>query len=118
MLPNFGMGTFRLSGPALTDLVTEAIDIGYRHVDAAQFYDNEADVGKALAQTDSSDVFVTTKVWYERLKYQQVLDSLKESSSKLQRDCIDLALIHWPSPTTKCHWKKPSMLSPKPGSVD
>ena len=55
-------------------------------------------MGKALAQTDSSDVFVTTKVWYERLKYQQVLDSLKESSSKLQRDCIDLALIHWPSP--------------------
>lgn len=98
MIPNFGMGTFRLSGSSLTDLVTEAIDIGYRHVDTAQFYDNEADVGKALAQTDSNDVFVTTKVWYERLKYQQVLDSLQESSSKLQRDCIDLALIHWPSP--------------------
>lgn len=101
MLPNFGMGTFRLSGPSLTDLVSEAIEMGYQHVDTAQFYDNEADVGKALAQTASDDVFVTTKVWYERLKYQQVLDSLRQSSDKLQRERIDLALIHWPSPNSE-----------------
>lgn len=98
MLPNFGMGTFRLSGPSLTDLVTEAIEMGYQHIDTAQIYENEADVGKALAQTESDDVFVTTKVWYESLKYQDVLDSLKKSSDRLQRDCMDLALIHWPSP--------------------
>ncbi|MBT41606.1 MAG: 2,5-didehydrogluconate reductase DkgB [Idiomarina sp.] len=98
MIPNFGMGTFRLSGPSLTDLVSEAIEMGYPQIDTAQFYDNEADVGKALSQTQPDNVFVTTKVWYESLKYQQVLDSLKTSSDKLQRDCIDLALIHWPSP--------------------
>lgn len=98
MIPNFGMGTFRLSGPSLTDLVSEAIEMGYPQIDTAQFYDNEADVGKALSQTPSDDVFVTTKVWYESLKYQQVLDSLNVSSDKLQRECIDLALIHWPSP--------------------
>ncbi|MDV6315157.1 2,5-didehydrogluconate reductase DkgB [Idiomarina sp. HP20-50] len=98
MIPNFGMGTFRLKGPTLTELITEAVQMGYQQIDTAQAYENEADVGKALAQTQSDDVFVTTKVWHENLKHQHVLDSLKTSSDKLQRDCIDLALIHWPSP--------------------
>ncbi|RUO77531.1 2,5-didehydrogluconate reductase DkgB [Idiomarina seosinensis] len=98
MIPNFGMGTFRLKGLTLTELVTEAIEMGYKQVDTAQAYENEADVGKALAQTKSDDVFVTTKVWFDSFKHQQVLDSLKQSADKLQRDKIDLALIHWPSP--------------------
>jgi len=98
MIPNFGMGTFRLKGPTLTELVTEAIEMGYKQIDTAQAYENEADVGKALAQTKSDDVFVTTKVWFDSFKHQQVLDSLKQSADKLQRDRIDLALIHWPSP--------------------
>ncbi|MGM0525493.1 MAG: 2,5-didehydrogluconate reductase DkgB [Pseudomonadota bacterium] len=98
MIPNFGMGTFRLKGPTLTELVTEAIEMGYKQVDTAQAYENEADVGKALAQTKSDDVFVTTKVWFDSFKHQKVLDSLKQSADKLQRDRIDLALIHWPSP--------------------
>jgi 2,5-diketo-D-gluconate reductase B len=98
MIPQFGMGTFRLEGQELTDLVSAAIDMGYQHIDTAQFYDNEADVGKALAQHSNKDVFVTTKVWYEKLAYQDVLDSLQVSRDKLQRDTLDLALIHWPSP--------------------
>lgn len=98
MIPNFGMGTFRLKGPTLTELITEAVAMGYKHIDTAQAYENEADVGKGLAQTRSEDVFVTTKVWFESFKHQQVLDSLKQSADKLQRDCIDMALIHWPSP--------------------
>jgi len=53
------MGTFRLSGPSLTDLVSEAIEMGYPQIDTAQFYDNEADVGKALSQTQSDNVFVS-----------------------------------------------------------
>ncbi|MDV6326894.1 2,5-didehydrogluconate reductase DkgB [Idiomarina sp. Sol25] len=98
MIPNFGMGTFRLKGPTLTELVTEAIEMGYKHIDTAQAYENEADVGNALAHASSDDVFVTTKVWFDNFKHQKVLDSLKQSSDKLQRSCIDLALIHWPSP--------------------
>ncbi|WP_198024033.1 2,5-didehydrogluconate reductase DkgB [Pseudidiomarina salinarum] len=101
MIPDFGMGTFRLKGPTLTELVTEAVEMGYKHIDTAQAYENEADVGRGLAQTRSDDVFVTTKVWFDSFKHQQVLDSLKQSADKLQRDCIDMALIHWPSPNNE-----------------
>lgn len=98
MIPNFGMGTFRLSGNSLTELVEQAIDMGYQHIDTAQMYENEADVGKALNRSANDKVFVTTKVWHEKLKYQDVLNSLRESCDRLQRDTLDLALIHWPSP--------------------
>ncbi|WP_404402870.1 2,5-didehydrogluconate reductase DkgB [Idiomarina seosinensis] len=101
MIPNFGMGTFRLKGPTLTELITEAVETGYKHIDTAQAYENEADVGKGLAQSNSDDVFVTTKVWFDRFKHQQVLDSLQQSADKLQRNCIDMALIHWPSPNNE-----------------
>ncbi|WP_404402884.1 2,5-didehydrogluconate reductase DkgB [Idiomarina seosinensis] len=98
MIPNFGMGTFRLSGSSLTELVEQALEIGYQHIDTAQAYENEADVGKALSRSADRKIFITTKVWHEKLAYQDVLDSLRESCDRLQRDTLDLALIHWPSP--------------------
>lgn len=100
LFPQLGFGTFRIKGQQITDLVEEALNTGYRHIDTAQFYENEADIGKALASTSVArdDYWVTTKVWYEKLKHQDVLDSLKQSRDNLQVDTIDMALIHWPSP--------------------
>lgn len=100
MIPQLGLGTFRIKGQKITDIVEQAIDIGYRHIDTAQFYENEADVGKALANTSikRDNLFVTTKVWHENLKRQPLIDSLKRSCDHLQVDQVDLGLIHWPSP--------------------
>lgn len=100
MFEPVGLGTFRIKGKQLTDLVETALDIGYRHIDTATMYGNEADIGKALSNSKltSDKVFVTTKVWHEDLAHDALLDSLKRSADNLQRDHIDLALIHWPSP--------------------
>jgi 2,5-diketo-D-gluconate reductase B len=103
MFEPVGLGTFRIKGQQLTDLVETALDIGYRHIDTATMYGNEADIGKALRKSNlgSDKVFVTTKVWHEDLEHDALLDSLKRSADNLQRDRIDLALIHWPSPGDK-----------------
>lgn len=99
-IPLFGVGTFRLKGQTVIDSVRDALDVGYRAVDTAQIYDNEADVGLAIAESGvpRSDVFVTTKVWVDNLSKDRLLPSLRESLDKLRSDYADLVLIHWPSP--------------------
>jgi 2,5-diketo-D-gluconate reductase B len=99
-LPNIGLGTFRLQGQHAHDAVANGLAAGYRHVDTAQIYGNEAEVGQALAGSGvpREQVFVTTKVWTEHLRADALAGSLKESLHKLRLDQLDLALIHWPSP--------------------
>lgn len=99
-IPNPGLGTFRLKGDALTSAVTESLDLGYRHIDTAQIYDNEGDIGNLLAASDidRSELFLTTKVWYENLSRDKFIPSVRESLTKLKTDYVDLLLIHWPSP--------------------
>ncbi|WP_312238613.1 2,5-didehydrogluconate reductase DkgB [Stenotrophomonas sp.] len=99
-IPAFGLGTFRLKGQTVIDSVRNALDVGYRAVDTAQIYDNEAEVGQAIADAGVArdDLFLTTKVWIANFSHDVLLDSLRESLRKLRTDHVELTLIHWPSP--------------------
>ncbi|MDN2703608.1 2,5-didehydrogluconate reductase DkgB [Janthinobacterium sp. SUN100] len=99
-IPEIGLGTFRLQGQVVIDSVTTGLDVGYRHIDTAQIYGNEAEVGQALAASPvpRDELFVTTKIWIENLQRDKLIPSLKDSLHKLQLEQLDLTLIHWPSP--------------------
>lgn len=99
-VPQFGVGTFRLKGQTAIDSVRNALDVGYRAVDTAQIYDNETEVGQAIAQNgiDRSELFLTTKIWTANFAKEPLLASLRESLHKLRTDHVDLTLIHWPAP--------------------
>ena len=99
-IPSFGVGTFRLQGQVAIDSVRNALDLGYRLVDTAQIYGNEAAIGQAIADSGvpRGELFITTKVWTENLAADRLIPSFKESLSKLRTEQVDLALIHWPSP--------------------
>lgn len=98
-VPALGFGTFEITGNACTRMVHYALEIGYRHVDTAQVYENEASVGKALKDSgvDREDIFLTTKVWMDKLAYSDVKRSTEDSLRKLKTDYVDLLLIHWPN---------------------
>lgn len=99
-LPALGFGTWMLQGKGCERAVRTAIDIGYRHIDTAQIYENEAEVGNAIADAEVSraEFFVTTKVWTTNLAPALVASSVEESLGKLRMDYVDLLLIHWPNP--------------------
>ncbi len=99
-IPSFGVGTFRLTGQAAVDSVRNALDLGYRAIDTAQIYGNEADVGQAIAESDvkRDELFVTTKIWTEHYAADKLVPSLRDSLDKLRSDYVDLTLIHWPAP--------------------
>ncbi|CAN5549308.1 aldo/keto reductase [soil metagenome] len=98
-IPSLGFGTFRLGGQDCLDGVTDALEIGYRHIDTAQAYDNEEFVGEAIANStiDRNEIFLTTKITQENLSKDKFLPSLEKSLKKLKVDFVDLLLIHWPS---------------------
>jgi len=99
-IPSFGLGTFRVDAAKTTNAVKSALQIGYRHIDTAQYYNNEAAVGQGVRDSGvpRDDIWVTTKVWWERLSRDALVASLKDSHAKLDIGTIDLALVHWPSP--------------------
>ncbi|EAR09245.1 2,5-didehydrogluconate reductase DkgB [Reinekea blandensis] len=97
-IPNLGFGTFRLKGDAAYEAVSSALKAGFRHIDTAQAYDNEAEVGRAIADSGIAreELFVTTKVWMSNYDDAHFLDSVRDSLKKLQLDAVDLLLLHWP----------------------
>jgi 2,5-diketo-D-gluconate reductase B len=99
-IPEIGLGTFRLQGQVVIDSVTTGLEVGYRHIDTAQIYGNEAEVGQAIAASGVArdELFVTTKIWIDSLQRDKLIPSLKDSLHKLQLEQLDLTLIHWPSP--------------------
>ncbi|MDA8445189.1 2,5-didehydrogluconate reductase DkgB [Paracidovorax valerianellae] len=99
-VPAFGLGTFRLKDQVVIDSVKTALELGYRHIDTAQIYGNEAEVGQAIAESGvpRDELFITTKIWTDHLAADRLVPSLKESLAKLRTDRVDLTLIHWPSP--------------------
>jgi 2,5-diketo-D-gluconate reductase B len=99
-IPAFGLGTFRLKGQTVIDSVRAALDVGYRVIDTAQIYENEADIGQAVAESGvpRDDLFLTTKIWIDNLSRDKLVPSLHDSLKKLRTDRVDLTLIHWPSP--------------------
>lgn len=98
-IPKIGLGTYRLKGNEAIELILQAISLGYTHLDTAQMYDNEVEVGEAIRQTEigRDKLWVTTKVWPSNLSKEKFIPSVEESLTKLQVDRVDLLLIHWPS---------------------
>ena len=99
-IPAFGLGTFRLKGQVVIDSVRNGLELGYRSIDTAQIYDNEAEVGEAIAASGiaRNELFLTTKIWTNNYSRSRLVSSLKESLAKLRTDHVDLTLIHWPAP--------------------
>ncbi|CAM3530858.1 2,5-diketo-D-gluconic acid reductase B [Klebsiella spallanzanii] len=99
-IPAFGLGTFRLKDDVVIASVKTALELGYRTIDTAQIYDNEAAVGQAIEESGvpRDELFISTKIWIENLSKDKLIASLKESLQKLRTDYVDLTLIHWPSP--------------------
>lgn len=97
-IPALGYGTWQLRGPECQTGVSKALEIGYRHIDTAQIYENESEVGAAIAGSGvkRADIFLTTKVWNTNLKFGNLQKSVDESLKKLKTDYVDLLLIHWP----------------------
>jgi 2,5-diketo-D-gluconate reductase B len=99
-IPAFGLGTFRLQGQVVIDSVRNGLELGYRAIDTAQIYGNEAEVGEAIAASGvpRRDLFLTTKIWVDNYAPDKLVPSLEESLVKLRTDYVDLTLIHWPAP--------------------
>ncbi|PTU01505.1 2,5-didehydrogluconate reductase DkgB [Pseudomonas sp. HMWF031] len=99
-IPAFGLGTFRLQGQVVIDSVRTGLELGYRVIDTAQIYENEAEVGQAIAASGIAreELFITSKIWVANFARDRLIDSLRESLRKLRTDYLDLTLIHWPSP--------------------
>jgi 2,5-diketo-D-gluconate reductase B len=99
-IPAFGLGTFRLKDQVVIDSVKTGLELGYRAIDTAQIYGNEAEVGQAIAESGVArqDLFITTKIWTDNYAKDKLVPSLKDSLAKLRTDQVDLTLIHWPSP--------------------
>ncbi|WP_101294358.1 aldo/keto reductase [Halegenticoccus soli] len=97
-VPAIGFGTARMTGEECVEAVASALDVGYRHVDTAQMYDNEEAVGRAIRESDypREDVFLTTKLHPSNLARDDVLDSFHGSLERLDADYVDLLLIHAP----------------------
>ncbi|MDX5482304.1 MAG: aldo/keto reductase [Hymenobacteraceae bacterium] len=99
-IPGLGFGTFQLHGDTAYKMVRAALAAGYRHIDTAQNYNNESEVGRAIQDSGvpRSEIFLTTKVWFENLPQEKFMPSVEESLRKLQVEQVDLLLIHWPNP--------------------
>ena len=96
-MPQLGVGTFRLEDDTARKSVLDALKIGFRHIDTAQIYGNEEQVGDAL-QTNGiarEDYFLTTKVWFDHFGNKSFIASVHESLEKLKTDYVDLLLIHF-----------------------
>ena len=100
MILQIGFGVFQVEdGPQTVDAVRTALEDGYRHIDTASVYGNEASVGKAIAESDvdRADLFVTTKLWNDDIRKRRTKDAFQESLDRLGLDYVDLYLIHWPA---------------------
>jgi 2,5-diketo-D-gluconate reductase B len=99
-VPAVGLGTWQLTGTECYETVSTALDLGYRHVDTAQLYENEREVGRAIADADvdRDDVFVTTKVSPRNAGHDALIDSTAASLERLGVEYVDLLLLHWPNP--------------------
>src|SRR6056297_4146944 len=98
-VPEIGLGTYKLYGKECKNTVMKAFDLGYRLVDTAQMYKNEAEIGDAIrtSHVDREDIFVTTKVWHTKLEHDDLLQTVEDSLEQLESHYVDLLLIHWPN---------------------
>ena len=99
-IPAIGLGTWELSGRTCARVVEQALRFGYRHIDTAQVYENEREVGEGMRASGvkRDEIFLTTKVWTTHFKPNDLERSAKESLARLRLSEIDLLLLHWPNP--------------------
>ena len=99
-IPQLGFGVFRVDPDETERIVTDALEVGYRHIDTAAIYGNEEGVGRAIAASGipREDLFITTKLWNSDQGTQSAHDAIDLSLEKLGLDFVDLYLIHWPTP--------------------
>lgn len=97
-IPVLGFGVFQIPQEQTKQAVLDAIEVGYRHIDTAQSYFNEEEVGDAIAETivPREDLFITTKVWLSNYGYENTKTSIKISLEKMKLDYLDLVLLHQP----------------------
>ena len=98
-MPMLGFGTWRLSGEVAFATVKHALAVGYRHIDTAAIYGNHQEVGRAMAESGIArkEIFITSKVWWDQLRYGDVRVACRQSLCELQIEYLDLYLIHWPN---------------------
>jgi 2,5-diketo-D-gluconate reductase B len=97
-VPALGFGTYELLGADCLEGVAHALQLGYRHIDTARMYDNEAEVGQAIADSgiERDEIFLTTKIWRSEARPADVQRATEDSLRTLQVDHLDLLLLHWP----------------------
>ncbi len=97
-IPALGYGTWQLRDKEGEDSIVTALGVGYRHIDTAQIYENEEAVGAGIKKSGvgRSDIFLTTKVWMDKVRDGDLQASVEGSLKKLKTDYVDLLLIHWP----------------------
>jgi len=103
-MPSLGLGVFRSPSGALTQqTVKTALSLGYRHIDTAKIYGNEADVGIGIRESGIAreEIFITTKLWNSDQGYDSTLRACDESLALLGLDYVDLYLVHWPEPNKR-----------------
>ena len=100
LIPQLGLGVYKVSGEGAAPLILQAIECGYRRFDTAAFYGNELEVGEAVRKSGlgREELFITTKIWKDDHGYDRALEAIDESLARLNVDYIDMLLIHWPSP--------------------
>ena len=99
-IPQLGYGTFKVPPADAQRAVSEALELGYRHIDTAAIYGNEKGVGAAIAASGipRDEIFVTTKLWNDRHDGDEPNVAIDESLTRLGLDAVDLYLVHWPTP--------------------
>jgi diketogulonate reductase-like aldo/keto reductase len=100
LMPALGFGTWQLENGTAVPLVEKALEVGYRHIDTAQIYGNERDVGAAIKNSGvkRDEIFLTTKVWIDKFADGDLQRSAEKSLERLGVDHVDLLLLHWPKP--------------------
>ena len=106
-MPQLGYGVYQVSKDECVRCVTDALSVGYRHIDTAQSYFNEEEVGEAIAKSGipREEIFLTTKVWIEHYGYEETRASVLESMRKLKTNYIDLVLLHQPFSDVYGSWR-------------
>ena len=109
-IAQLGLGVYKVAQTAAVNLMREAVEVGYRRIDTAALYANEAEVGQGIRESgiEREEIFVTTKIWNDRQGYKETLKAIDESLSRLDLGYVDMLLIHWPCPTQDLYldtWK-------------
>jgi len=123
-VPAVGLGTWQMQGDEVITAVRSAIDTGYRHIDTAAFYQNEADIGRAIHDAISAgdvtreELFITSKVWNDQQSDHEVQAAFRASLTNLGLDYLDCYMVHWPCPSTGRHVERFAALSTLQGLGD